>query len=231
MLTAGCHAAFWAQDPPASTVTPLGLRSPELILGGGDGKIDSSIDIWSFGCLIYELLTGLPLFSVHKFTRDEDERADDDHLLDLNDILEPLPDAWLQQDKWPRASLYFGPHRERLDPDASEGNNYDQDDREEREDQGVGDGDLTKTNQALGGEGEEVEEEPEIRNLGKDGPWIAPSLEDKFKENKPDDIDEAEAQMVTSLIRSILKYEPSQRPSAAQVLEHPWFQFDNGMER
>lgn len=56
-----------------------------------------------------------------------------------------------------------------------------------------------------------------------DGPWIDPPLEAQFKENKPDDLDEAEADVVTTLIRSILRYEPSQRPSAEEILKHPWF--------
>ena len=35
-------------------------RAPEVILGV---KYDNKIDIWSFGCILFELLTGLPLFA------------------------------------------------------------------------------------------------------------------------------------------------------------------------
>lgn len=35
-------------------------RSPEVILGLPYGH---EIDIWSFGCIICELITGLPIFS------------------------------------------------------------------------------------------------------------------------------------------------------------------------
>jgi hypothetical protein len=56
---------------------------------------------------------------------DEKEDDDDDHLLDLNDALEPLPDAWLS--KWPRAHKWFGPNRERLNPRANEIEDMDED--------------------------------------------------------------------------------------------------------
>lgn len=60
---------------------PVALRAPGLIFGG---KIGSGIDIWSFGCLIYEIITGTTLFCVSKFGADE--QADDDHLVELNNI-------------------------------------------------------------------------------------------------------------------------------------------------
>ncbi|KAJ5432360.1 uncharacterized protein N7458_011516 [Penicillium daleae] len=51
--------AYFFTDPPEKLVTPLGLRAPELIL---TGAIDNTIDVWSFGCLVFELITGQPLF-------------------------------------------------------------------------------------------------------------------------------------------------------------------------
>lgn len=174
LRTANCGIAFWAQEPPDSTVTPTALRSPELILGG---TIDSSIDIWSFGCLIFEMLTGAPLFSVMVLFEGDRMTTDDEHLLQMNDILEPLPDIWLQE-KWPRANAYFGPGRERLGP----------------------------------------------RPDNQDQPYIDDPLEVRFQEHKPSDIDDVEAGVVTSLIRGILKYEPMQRPTAEELLKHPWFQ-------
>jgi hypothetical protein len=56
-----------------------------------------------------------------------------------------------------------------------------------------------------------------------DGPFINDPLEVLFDENKPDDIDAEEAKVITTLIRQILKYDPSQRPSAEEILGHPWF--------
>jgi serine/threonine protein kinase len=93
----------------------LALHAPELIF---KDPFDSSIDIWAFGCLIYEFLTGTSLLAISRIGDDEDDQADDDHLLDLNDVLQPLPDAWLA--KWPHAHRYFGRDRERLDAAAPE---------------------------------------------------------------------------------------------------------------
>jgi serine/threonine protein kinase len=52
--------AFWEKSPPPSTVTPVTLRAPELIF---KEMYNSSINIWAFGCLIYEFLIGTQLFS------------------------------------------------------------------------------------------------------------------------------------------------------------------------
>lgn len=105
------------------------------------------------------------------------ESTDDEHFLQMNDILEPLPDIWLQE-MWPRAGNYFGSGRKRLSPITD----------------------------------------------GQDEPYIDDPLEVRFKEYKPKDIDDMEAGVITSLIRSILRYEPSQRPTAEELLKHSWFQ-------
>ncbi|PYI31120.1 serine protein kinase [Aspergillus indologenus CBS 114.80] len=60
-------------------VTPLGLRAPELIGQDIDGTtIDKAIDIWTLGCLLFELATNEPLFPLDTFglTREE---IDSDH--------------------------------------------------------------------------------------------------------------------------------------------------------
>ncbi|KAJ3493293.1 hypothetical protein NLJ89_g11053 [Agrocybe chaxingu] len=41
-------------------ITPLTLRSPEVILGG---PWDEKVDIWTFGCLIFTVLTKVALFT------------------------------------------------------------------------------------------------------------------------------------------------------------------------
>jgi len=66
------------------------------------GKVNSSLDIWSFGCLIFELITGQPLFCIPG-TGNED----DDHLLALNAALGPLPDELFRL--WENSSQYFTP--------------------------------------------------------------------------------------------------------------------------
>ena len=56
--------AFFLSNPPEMPVTPLNMRSPEFILGHPIGQAQ---DIWSFGCLIFELIADRPLFIVDPF--------------------------------------------------------------------------------------------------------------------------------------------------------------------
>jgi non-specific serine/threonine protein kinase len=133
-----------------------------------------AIDIWSFGCLIFEFLTGRALFGVAIVGNNQEDRdeADDEHLIQLNDIIQPLPDSMMAA--WPRASMWYGLDRQPLRP--------------------------------YGGE-----------------VYIHKPLEELFAENKPDSIDNGEAAVVCSLIRQILQYDPAKRPSAVDLLKHPWF--------
>jgi serine/threonine protein kinase len=69
--------------------------------------VDPSIDVWSFGCHIFELITGRPLFCVPGYqTR---EYGDDAHLLELSDILGPLPEPLYKS--WARSPNYFNADR------------------------------------------------------------------------------------------------------------------------
>ncbi|UNI23978.1 Non-specific serine/threonine protein kinase [Purpureocillium takamizusanense] len=165
--------AYFFTDPPAKPVTPKGLRAPELVLTGAYNK---SLDIWSFGCLMFELITGEQLFSI--FWTDFE---DDLHLLQLTASLGPLPDDLYEQ--WKTSSRYFTPERKLF-------------------------------NCELGGvaEGEE--------------PWMMeeeqPSMEEAFDKAAPE-LDEEEASVVKKLIRRILQYDVSKRPSPAELLSDPWF--------
>lgn len=164
--------ASWLANPPSDTVTPVGLRAPELILHQPFG---CGIDIWSFGCLIFEFLTGRALFAVMMLGNDQKEQddTDDDHLIQLNDVIRPLPDSIMAA--WLRASKWYGPDRQRLQPYAN---------------------------------GE---------------PYIHKSLEVLFAEHKSAEIDDRESAVLCSLMRQILEYDPAKRPSAMDLLKHPWF--------
>ncbi|KAK7972538.1 kinase-like protein [Apiospora saccharicola] len=96
--------AFLFSDPPKKPIVPTGLRSPELILAG---EVNNTIDIWSFGCLVFELIVGYQLFCVPWMGSVAE--TDDDHLLSLTSILGPLPEELYRH--WDRASLYFTPER------------------------------------------------------------------------------------------------------------------------
>ncbi|KAK9375630.1 kinase-like domain-containing protein [Lipomyces chichibuensis] len=62
--------AIWTGQRDQQPVTPTGLRAPELIYGG---SWDASIDIWTLGCLLFELATNEPLFAVETFGLKRDE--------------------------------------------------------------------------------------------------------------------------------------------------------------
>ncbi|ORY71412.1 serine protein kinase [Pseudomassariella vexata] len=94
--------AFFFTDPPKKPVTPLGLRPPELIL---TGEVHRTIDIWSFGCLTFQIVTGQPLICVPWY--DSESYQDDDHLLSLTACLGALPDKLYRE--WKNSSLYFTP--------------------------------------------------------------------------------------------------------------------------
>lgn len=65
---------------------------------------------------------------------------------------------------------------------------------------------------------------PSFDNSSDSGsPTPFPLLEDKFHEFKPDDINDAEAKEIVSLLRDILQIDPRKRPSASQLLKKPWF--------
>ena len=48
------------------------------------------------------------------------------------------------------------------------------------------------------------------------------SMEEMFDRARPE-IDEEEARRIKTLIRRILQYDPSKRPSAEEILRDPWF--------
>jgi serine/threonine protein kinase len=150
----------------------VALRAPELVLHQPFG---TGIDIWSFGCLIFEFLTGGSLFALMMLghNQKEQEDTDDDHLVQLNDVLRPLSDSMMEL--WPRASKWYTPDRRRLQPYSDE------------------------------------------------EPYIHDSIDVLFAKNKSPEVDEEEAATVVSLMRQILEYDPALRPSADELLKHPWF--------
>ena len=66
--------ACWVTEHFTDDIQTRQYRSPEVIIGAG---YDASADIWSYGCLVFELLTGDILFDPRTrpnatYTRDED---------------------------------------------------------------------------------------------------------------------------------------------------------------
>lgn len=181
------------------------MRAPELVFWE---PVSSAIDIWAFGCLVYEFITGTRLFAVDLIGDDEQEEADDHHILDFIDVLGPLPEhlmaKWSRQDKW------IGPGGERFQPSEPENSDDIAESDEDFEAE-----DATDAN----ADGPEEIEDDDFAE-----PFINEPLEAQFSLNKPEDIDEGEARVITALIREMLQYERSRRPTAEQLLRHEWFQ-------
>lgn len=197
-------------------MTPVALRAPEIIL---KRPVDESIDIWSFGCLIYELLTGNRLFSVYLIRDDEVDDTDDDHLLELNDILGDLPDDMMAA--WTRSEMWFGPNRERLNPRAQ---SLDRGEERTSKDSHEQAGEKSELKQKPDGGLDRIDGDDLNDGIKDEELFINKPLEVLFEENKPDDVDGEEAAAITKLIRRILKYDPSERPSAKELLEDKWFE-------
>lgn len=154
-------------------MTPIGLRAPELVL---KGEFNMAQDIWSFGCLIFELIAGRPLFYVFGPGKDG---IDDEHLLEITDRLGQLPDELYSH--WKTSSRYY----------TEDGAKY---------------------NCMIGG----VPEGREPLMLEQS------SMEQAFDKESPE-VTKEEAIDIKTLIRWILQYDPAKRPSAREILCHPWF--------
>lgn len=77
--------ACWTDKHFTEDIQTRQYRSPEVIVGA---KYNSSVDVWSVACLIFELLTGDYLFDPH--TGDDYDR-DEDHLALMIELLGPMP--------------------------------------------------------------------------------------------------------------------------------------------
>ena len=182
-------ASFLFLHPPAEPLTPVGLRSPECMCGA---QISPAQDIWSFGCLIYQFLTGYSLFTIYGYDEDEEDDADDDHFMQFSNVLGPLPREILS--KWSRSSVYYDSEGKLRDMPVAQ--------IDPLEDDAI--------NNELADQ------------AGGDDTDTLP-LEGLFRKYKGSDVDEDEALIITDLIRSVLQYDVKQRPTAAQLLQHPWF--------
>lgn len=126
----------------------------------------------------------------------ESRTIDDNHLIFLSEVIGPLPGTMLA--KWPRYANYFGLGGERL---HSQPLDFDK-------------SDMGRRLQAYS------------TKEFMDPPKPEATMEDKFHRNKPRDIDYAEGRQIASLLRNILQIDPLKRPSAADLLLHPWFNIE-----
>ncbi|KAF3287314.1 hypothetical protein TWF970_007042 [Orbilia oligospora] len=161
-----------SEAPTARTpVIAIGLRSPELILNSH--PFDTYIDIWSFGCLMFEMLIGEKLFALMPLMPGCNiDNRNDDNLLQMDMILGPLPENL--HARWARSGNYCRP------------------------------GSREHYNSMIGG--------PE----GIPSP--VPNMEETVRQALPE-----EAEVILSLLREILNYDPLKRPSALEILKNSFW--------
>ncbi|KAL5332316.1 kinase-like domain-containing protein [Aspergillus crustosus] len=94
--------SFVTSHPPTSAAPPLQLRGPETLF---QRYISAKQDMWSFGCLIFEFITGITLFDLsdHPVTDITDEM----HFIDMYNILGVPKDEGLKDRQWAGWRKFF----------------------------------------------------------------------------------------------------------------------------
>lgn len=91
--------ACWVDKHFSDEIQTRQYRSPEVIIGAG---YDSSADLWSFACMIFELVTGDYLFDPKPT---EEYQRDEDHLALCIELLGNLPRTMIDSGRM--AKTYF----------------------------------------------------------------------------------------------------------------------------
>lgn len=91
--------ACWVDKHFSDDIQTRQYRSPETIIGGG---YDTSADVWSMACMIFELVTGDYLFDPKA---SEEYPRDEDHLALFIELLGPVPASVTARGR--RAPTYF----------------------------------------------------------------------------------------------------------------------------
>jgi len=89
-------SACWIDEHFSDDIQTRQYRSPEVLIGA---PYDASSDMWSLGCMAFELLTGHYLFDPQD--GDEDER-DEDHLDMCQRLLGAIPADVIARGVWPK---------------------------------------------------------------------------------------------------------------------------------
>lgn len=91
--------ACWVERHFSDDIQTRQYRSPETILNAG---YDTSADIWSLACMIFELVTGDYLFDPKA---SEEYPRDEDHLALFTELLGPIPRGLITRGR--RSMTYF----------------------------------------------------------------------------------------------------------------------------
>ena len=229
--------AFFSSNPPKEPTTPLNMRSPELILGH---PISQNQDMWSFGCLVFELITSRPLFIEFSLAFDKDLNSsdDEDHHTENEDNGKDVQNQHennFQPDMEPDEDVDTKQQKGNTNREGSESQDPAIPHSQEEEDTPSADDDHLQefacilrplpTSILSQWPRASILFEPNGEakyDKGDDAPPYQ-SLEELFDLEKPVDVNATERIAALDLIRFILQYEPEKRPSASQLLEHPWF--------
>ncbi|PIN21910.1 Cdc2-related protein kinase [Handroanthus impetiginosus] len=92
-------STFGQRQPLTSRVVTLWYRPPELLLGATD--YGASVDLWSAGCLLAELLTGKPILQ---------GRTEVEQLHKIFKLCGSPPDDYWKKSKLPHATLFKPQH-------------------------------------------------------------------------------------------------------------------------
>ena len=170
---------------------------PEYTL---EQKVGISSDVWALGCTLFEIRTGRKLFD----TFDDDE---DEYLTTMAVILGKFPEPW-----W---SETWAVRRDFLQ-DETDGNGLVVG-VDDRGDVGSGENDGGRC----------VEIQPSEPRSIRDA--IARGLEYTHRNRGLDvvrrSISAEETDLLADLLEKLLRYDPSERISPREVLEHRWFKF------
>jgi len=237
--------AFFVFEPPTKPVTPLALRSPELILGEPMTKAQ---DIWSFGCLMFEFITGRMIFS----------------------IIPPMPGGWgddIFSEDCDKGNDDSKENREHFGVTENKDLEFDEDIRngtslqdENAELQGTGT--YNEDDDLIAGTDDSTDDDHVLQMADVLGPVppsflaryprshlyfnengevtkhyvgettvgddtndlpILPPIEKLLDQEKGTDLSSEDACMIKEILRAILQFDAVKRPSAEELLAHPWF--------
>merc|ERR1719421_314263 len=96
--------ACWVDRHFSDEIQTRQYRAPEVIVGAG---YDTSADIWSLACMIFELITGDYLFDPKG---SEEYPRDEDHLALCVELLGPMPEKMIKRGR--SSKTYFNPRGE-----------------------------------------------------------------------------------------------------------------------
>uniref|UniRef100_A0A060TED6 non-specific serine/threonine protein kinase n=1 Tax=Blastobotrys adeninivorans TaxID=409370 RepID=A0A060TED6_BLAAD len=94
-----CFRAGAPEDAVGGSA-PAHMRAPEQIMSDVY-EMTEAVDIWTLGCVLFELLTGHQLF---KFSRSKSKEVDDEHLIEMNAVVGTLPQEITS--KWKPTTFY-----------------------------------------------------------------------------------------------------------------------------